>query len=217
LLILIRRRLLYNSISAFKLVKTQRGLEKGLLFFLPISGGSVRNYVLSRVFNGFINYFDGRFAMEDENKSSEQEPQEEQVTPEPAQAAESAEEPKQAEAVPAAEQAAPAGEVSKDARTWGMLCHLLGLFTNFVGPLVVWLIKKDEDPFIDRQGKEALNFQITVAIAYAASGVLVLLCGIGFITGIGVFICNLIFCIMASVKANDGKDYRYPVSIRLIK
>ena len=62
-------------------------------------------------------------------------------------------------------QAQPSTEVSKDARMWAMLCHLLGLFTCFIGPLIIWLIKKDEDPFIDDQGKEALNFQITVAIA----------------------------------------------------
>ena len=59
-------------------------------------------------------------------------------------------------------------ETSKDARMWGMLCHLLGLFTSFVGPLIIWLLKKAEDPFIDDQGKEALNFQITLAIAFIA-------------------------------------------------
>ncbi len=64
------------------------------------------------------------------------------------------------------QQAQPSTEISKDARMWAMLCHLLGFFTCFIGPLIIWLIKKDEDPFIDNQGKEALNFQITVAIAW---------------------------------------------------
>src|ERR1043165_9293283 len=53
----------------------------------------------------------------------------------------------------------------KDAVTMGMLCHLLGIFTWFLGPLIIWLIKKDQHPFVDDQGKESLNFQITTAIA----------------------------------------------------
>jgi hypothetical protein len=112
-------------------------------------------------------------------------------------------------------------EVSKDARMWGMLCHLLGLFTSFVGPLIIWLLKKEEDPFIDNQGKEALNFQITVAIAWAVSLVvpvmLTFLICIGPFLGAAVGIVDLIFCIIATVKANGGEAYRYPVSIRIIK
>jgi uncharacterized Tic20 family protein len=108
------------------------------------------------------------------------------------------------------------GEVSKDARMWGMLCHLLGLFTCFVGPLIIWMLKKEEDPFIDNQGKEALNFQITVAIAWVVSAVLTFVC-IGAFLGAAVGIVDLIFCIIATVKANGGEAYRYPVSIRFIK
>jgi len=114
------------------------------------------------------------------------------------------------------QQPQPSTEVSKDARMWGMLCHLLGLFTCFIGPLIIWLIKKDEDPFIDNQGKEALNFQITVAIAGIVSAVLAAIC-IGFILGIAVSIADLVFSIIASIKANGGEKYRYPVSIRFIK
>lgn len=106
--------------------------------------------------------------------------------------------------------------VSKDARMWGMLCHLLGLFTSFVGPLIIWLLKKEEDPFIDNQGKEALNFQITVVIASIVSGLLTFIC-IGVFLAIAVGIVDIIFCIMAAVKANGGEAYRYPVSIRFIK
>ena len=54
----------------------------------------------------------------------------------------------------------------KDDRTFGMLAHLLGAFTSFVGPLVIWMIKKEESPFVDDQGKEALNFQITIGLGY---------------------------------------------------
>lgn len=114
------------------------------------------------------------------------------------------------------EQAKPSTEISKDARMWAMLCHLLGFFTCFIGPLIIWLIKKDEDPFIDNQGKEALNFQITVLIASIASGLLSVIC-IGVFLAIAVGVVDLIFCIMAAVKANDGEAYRYPVSIRFIK
>ncbi len=108
------------------------------------------------------------------------------------------------------------GVVSKDARMWGMLCHLLGLFTSFIGPLIIWMLKKEEDPFIDNQGKEALNFQITVLIASIVSGLLAALC-IGVFLGIAVAIVDLIFCIIATVKSNGGEAYRYPVSIRFIK
>ncbi|HEV59124.1 MAG TPA: DUF4870 domain-containing protein [Phycisphaerales bacterium] len=97
-----------------------------------------------------------------------------------------------------------------------MLCHLLGLFTGFLGPLILWLLKKDEDPFIDRQGKEALNFQITVAIGGAIGAITAALC-IGVVLLAVVGIADLVLCIMACVAANKGEDYRYPVSIRLVK
>ncbi len=109
----------------------------------------------------------------------------------------------------------PSG-ASKDARMWAMLCHLLGLFTSFVGPLIIWLLKKEEDPFIDNQGKEALNFQITLIIAWIASALLTFVC-IGPFLGVAVSIVDIIFCIMACVKSNGGEEYRYPVSIRFIK
>lgn len=143
-----------------------------------------------------------------------------------AQGMESQEEPKPAEEGGGeAEQAQQAegtpegqvsGEVSRDARMWGMLCHLLAIFTCFIGPLIIWLIKKEEDAFIDDQGKEALNFQITVAIAGFVSFLLSFIC-IGFFLGAAVGICNLVFCIIASIKANGGERYRYPVALRLIK
>ena len=107
-------------------------------------------------------------------------------------------------------------DVSSDSRMMGMLCHLLGLFTCFVGPLIIWLIKKDEDPFVDNQGKEALNFQITVGIAFIVSGLLAFVC-VGVFMGIAVGIADLVFCIVAAAKANSGQAYRYPVSIRFIR
>ncbi|UCF00469.1 MAG: DUF4870 domain-containing protein [Planctomycetota bacterium] len=97
-----------------------------------------------------------------------------------------------------------------------MLCHLLAIFTAFIGPLIIWLMKKDDDPFINDQGKEALNFQITVLIAMIASGLLSFVC-IGFILMPLVWIVDLVFCIIASIKASGGQAYRYPLSIRLVK
>jgi uncharacterized Tic20 family protein len=130
--------------------------------------------------------------------------------------AEANQKPPEAGGAEQAEQPQPSTEVSKDARMWAMLCHLLGLFTCFIGPLIIWLIKKEEDPFIDNQGKEALNFQITVAIAGIVSALLAAVC-IGVFLGIAVSIADLVFCIIASIKANSGEAYRYPVSIRFIK
>lgn len=113
-------------------------------------------------------------------------------------------------------------EENKDARLWGMLCHLAALagfvipFGFIIGPLVVWLIKKNEFPFVDDQGKESLNFQINVILALIVSAVLILvLIGMWLIPAVA--ITSLIFVIIASVKANDGIRYRYPVCIRFIK
>jgi uncharacterized Tic20 family protein len=114
----------------------------------------------------------------------------------------------------------PAGEaqpeIKKDDRNMAMLCHLLAIFTGFLGPLIIWLIKKEDAPYVDDQGKEALNFQLTVLIAMVASGVLSILC-IGIVLAIVVWVVDIIFCIMASIKASRGEAYRYPVSIRFIK
>ena len=107
-------------------------------------------------------------------------------------------------------------EVSKDAKNMAVLCHLLAIFTTFVGPLIIWLLKKDEEPFVDNQGKEALNFQITVVLAMLVSSLLSAIC-IGIPLLIAIPIVDVIFCIIAAVKAGNGIAYRYPLSIRLLK
>jgi len=112
--------------------------------------------------------------------------------------------------------AQPDKESNKDARMWAMFAHLAAL-TGFVtggigcivGPLVIWLIKKEEFPFVDDQGKESLNFQITMLIYGIVAGLLMLLC-IGFILLLAVGIVDLVFVIIATIKANDGVHYRYP-------
>ncbi len=103
-----------------------------------------------------------------------------------------------------------------------MLCHLGALigylipFGNLIGPLVFWLIKKDQYAFVDDQGKESLNFQITVSIAAIISVILTLVM-IGFILLLVVAIGSLVLVIMATVAASSGKAYRYPICLRLIK
>ena len=112
--------------------------------------------------------------------------------------------------------------IDKEERTWAMACHLSavsGFFTGglgaIIGPLVIWLIKKEDMPFVDEQGKEALNFQITMLLAGLVS-VFLMLVVIGFLLIVVVILLDLIFTLIAAVRANDGVHYRYPISIRLI-
>ena len=120
---------------------------------------------------------------------------------------------------------APAGaesSVSADERQWGMIAHLSALagfiipFGNIAGPLIVWMIKKDAMPFVDDQGKESLNFQITVTIAAIVAAVLIVFL-IGFLLLPAVGLAALVFTIIAGIKANEGVAYRYPFTLRLIK
>ncbi|MCW1245918.1 DUF4870 domain-containing protein [Pseudomonas sp. SAICEU22] len=111
---------------------------------------------------------------------------------------------------------------SKEARQWAMFCHLSALlgiwipFGTLIGPLVLWQLKRDSDPFVDAQGKEALNFQITVAIASAIS-LLLMVVVIGFFLFGLVAIGALVLTIIGGVKANEGQPYRYPFTWRLVK
>ncbi|MBN1942677.1 MAG: DUF4870 domain-containing protein [Phycisphaerae bacterium] len=114
-------------------------------------------------------------------------------------------------------------ETNNDARTFAMLCHLTALaslvgvpFGNILGPLVMWLVKKNDFAFVDEQGKESLNFQITVIIALAICIPLIFII-IGIFLALAVGITSLIFVIIAAVKTSNGEHYRYPISLRLIK
>lgn len=112
-------------------------------------------------------------------------------------------------------------ENDPDARLWGMFAHLSALsgffipFGNLIGPFVIWQIKKNTMPFVDDQGREALNFQITVTIAAVVSWVLVFVL-IGFLLLPLVGLAALVLCIIAGVKANSGERYRYPFALRLL-
>ncbi|NLB14072.1 MAG: DUF4870 domain-containing protein [Gammaproteobacteria bacterium] len=114
--------------------------------------------------------------------------------------------------------------VPADARQWGLFAHLSALAgvlipipcANILGPLIIWQIKKNEMPFVDDQGKEALNFQITVAIAVLVCIVLMfVLIGMLLLPVVG--IAALVFTIIGGIKANEGQYYRYPFALRLIK
>lgn len=107
---------------------------------------------------------------------------------------------------------------SQDDRNLAMLTHLSGILLGFIVPLVIWLTNKDktDKPWLNEQAKEALNFQILIAIGYVASSILVVILIGGLLLPI-VWLFNLIFCILAGVAANKGENYRYPLSIRLVK
>ena len=117
---------------------------------------------------------------------------------------------------------APTAMSESDARMWAMLAHLsalTGIFTligSVVGPLVVWQIQKDKSAYVDYHGKEAVNFQITMAIAFAVSFLLMIVL-IGFVLIWILGAVWLVFTIIAAVKANNGEYYRYPLTIRFIK
>ncbi len=113
-------------------------------------------------------------------------------------------------------------ELSKDAKQWAMLTHLAAFaaflipFGNIIGPLLVWQLKKDLGPFVEQNGKEAVNFQITIAIiALVCTMLMFALVGFLLLPVLGLY--WLILTIMAGVKANDGVAYRYPLTIRFIK
>ena len=117
----------------------------------------------------------------------------------------------------------PVPATSSDIRTWCVLCHaaaLLGLFFHFLGhllgPLIVWLVKRGDSPEVDAHGKESLNFQISMLIYDAIAAILcIVLIGIPIL--IALWILNTVLVIIASIQASEGKFYRYPITIRLIK
>ena len=114
-----------------------------------------------------------------------------------------------------------AGVPTQDERTWGMLAHLTA-FSGFliplgsvIAPLIVWLIKRDQSEFVADQGKEALNFNISVLLAGVVCGILVWIF-IGILLGVALFFYWLAMTIVAGIKANEGVRYRYPFTLRLI-
>ncbi|MDQ8193459.1 DUF4870 domain-containing protein [Coraliomargarita sp. SDUM461004] len=108
-------------------------------------------------------------------------------------------------------------------KTMAMLCHLLSFvgllgvpIGNILGPLVIWLVKKDQDPFVDATGKEVLNFQITATIYGIICGLLVFVV-IGLFLLPVLIIAVVVLTIIGALKANEGILYRYPFTIRFLK
>lgn len=96
-----------------------------------------------------------------------------------------------------------------------VLTHLGGIFFGFIPGLLVWFLKKDDNPFVGAQAREALNFQITVMLGYMAAWVLAfVLVGLALLPVI--YVGNIVLCIFAAVAVSRGEDYRYPFALRLI-
>ncbi len=111
----------------------------------------------------------------------------------------------------------------KDERMWGMACHLSGAailtcipFANVLGPFIVWMLKREVYAFVDEEGKEAVNFQLTMFIGMVVGYVLTLVF-IGWLILLAVVVVDLIYVLIASMKANEGESYRYPLTFRFIK
>ena len=112
--------------------------------------------------------------------------------------------------------------MNKDENMWAMFCHLSALvgfvipFGNIIGPLIIWTVKKDEYPHVNDQGKEAINFQISITVYILISVLLIfVVIGIPLLIILGIF--SLIMTVIASINANDGQKYRYPFTIQFIK
>jgi uncharacterized Tic20 family protein len=116
---------------------------------------------------------------------------------------------------------APSGTPSKEQRNWAMFAHLSALLVyptligGIVGPLVIWLMRRDDMPFAADQAKETLNFQITVYLAGLVCGILMLLV-IGFSLAVILVVAHIVLTLVAAVKASEGVAYRYPFNLRLI-
>jgi uncharacterized Tic20 family protein len=113
--------------------------------------------------------------------------------------------------------------LDKKARQWAMICHASALVTflgfafgNILIPLIIWLVKRDEHPFIDENGKESLNFQISMTIYGVIAGFLVFVL-VGFALLAVLLVADLILVIIATLRADKGETYRYPFTIRFLK
>jgi hypothetical protein len=104
----------------------------------------------------------------------------------------------------------------EDQKTMSILAHILGIFTSFVGALIIFLVARDDQSIAKAHAKEALNFQITLALVAAISAILIIVI-IGFIGLAAVAIGNVVFSILAAMAASRDEEYRYPLTLRLLK
>ena len=113
---------------------------------------------------------------------------------------------------------------SKTERQWAMGCHLIGLCgvavpfpaAGLIGALVLWLVKREDGAFIDDQGKESLNFQISLLI-YALACLVLSFIGIGVLLFFPLIVFGFVCIIIGAIRASEGTAYRYPACIRLVK
>ncbi|MED3553443.1 DUF4870 domain-containing protein [Cytobacillus praedii] len=105
---------------------------------------------------------------------------------------------------------------SNDERLLATAIYVSSFFTTIIGPLVIWLLKKDESEYINYHGKEYFNFIISYGV-YSIISVFLMFVLIGFITIWAVGVAAFVFTIIAAVKAYEGKEYRFPLVFRLIR
>jgi uncharacterized Tic20 family protein len=110
----------------------------------------------------------------------------------------------------------PADLPTSDEKTMAILSHILTLVCGFIAPLIIFIIKKDESKFVSDHARESLNFQITLFIGYVI-GIITTIILIGVFILIFLGIAHLILVIVATIRASEGKIYRYPFNLRLIK
>ncbi len=105
---------------------------------------------------------------------------------------------------------------SSEDRTMAILAHVLCIVAGFIAPLVIYLVKKDSSAYATAHAKEALNFQLTMLVAYIVSFILMFVL-IGILLMVLVSLANLVLIIIATIKASENKLYKYPFSIKFIK
>jgi uncharacterized protein len=107
-------------------------------------------------------------------------------------------------------------EPSQDEKTMALLAHVLTYVGGFVAPLIIFLLKKDESPFVREHALESLNFQISVTI-YVIGSVILIFAVIGIFLLIAIGLAAFVLVILATIKASEGKSFRYPLTLRLIQ
>ncbi|MCK5259942.1 MAG: DUF4870 domain-containing protein [Candidatus Omnitrophica bacterium] len=124
---------------------------------------------------------------------------------------------------PAQENKETSDSIQKQECTWATFCHLSSLvafigipFGNIIGPLVIWLIKKNEMPLVDQEGKAALNFQISMTI-YTLVAFVLCFVAVGFLLIFPLILANVILVIIAAIKTSNGEKFQYPCTICFIK
>lgn len=118
----------------------------------------------------------------------------------------------------------PAGALTTDEKQWAMYCHMSGLIgvlfcgVTSIGPVVLWQLKRQLSPFVDENGKEAVNFQLNIFAYYLATAFLATVIWSGFLVlTVGAVLYGGVMAVLAGMKANEGKEYRYPAIVRVIK